>query len=89
VPRMSILVAQMLFSVVDIVFQRAVIGTTPTTGDYGTVPAKGEYLTAVALKSDVRLVPMVDPAEGDFDGVVVRFDPLDKAGHFHSSLPVV
>src|SRR5215212_2959089 len=79
----------MLFSVVDIVKKSAVISATSITGDCGTGPAKGECLTAVALKSEVRLVPMVDPAKGDFDGVVVRFDPFDNAGHFHSSLSVV
>ena len=80
VPGVSILVAQVLFLVVDIVNQSAVRGTTPT-GEYGTGPAKGEYLAAVALKSDVRLVPVVDPAEGDFEGLVVRFDAFDKFGH--------
>jgi hypothetical protein len=32
-------------------------------------------------------VPVVDPAKGNFDDIVMRLDPLDNAGHFHSSLP--
>jgi hypothetical protein len=80
VPGVSILVAQMLFSVVDIAYQSAVSGTTPT-GDYGTGSTKGKYLAAVALKSDMSLLPMVDPAEGDLEGLVVRFDALDNLGH--------
>ena len=66
---------------VDAVDEGTVVGTTPPTGGYGTGAAKGEYLAAVTLKNDMRLMPMVDPTEGDFDGVVVRFGPLDNLGH--------
>src|ERR671913_675147 len=78
---MDILVSQMLFLMVDAVDESTVVGTTPVTGGYGAGAAKGEYLAAVTLKNDMRLMPLVDPAEGNFDGVVVRFGPLDNLGH--------
>ena len=51
--------------------------------------AKGERLAAVALKNEMRRMPLVDPSEGDFEGFVVRFDVLDDLGHSQWSLPVV
>ena len=81
VPGVDILVAKMLFLVVDIVDYSAVSRTTPTTGAYGTTPAKGEYLAAVALKSEVPLMPLVDSAEGDLKGLVVPLDAFKNLGH--------
>jgi hypothetical protein len=38
-------------------------------------------LAAVALNDGVGRMPLVDPAEGDLVGLVVRFDVLDNLGH--------
>ena len=42
---------------------------------------EGRLLAAVALKNDLRLMPTVAPTEGNFEGVVLRFDDLDDLGH--------
>src|SRR5215210_5981749 len=42
---------------------------------------EGRLLAAVALKSDMRLMPTVAPTEGHLEGVVLRFDDLDDLGH--------
>jgi hypothetical protein len=76
-----ILVPYMLFSIADVVNQCAVIGTTPTRGDYGTGGAKGEFFAALALKSDMGRMPVVEPAEGNFEGLVVRLGALDNLCH--------
>jgi hypothetical protein len=55
------------------------IQPAPTAGGYGAGELKP--LATVALKDDMRLMPLVDPAEGDLVGLVVRFDVLDNLGH--------
>ena len=79
-PGVLIFVPQPPFSVADVGHQVAVLGTTLTAG-YGACAGKGESLAAVALKSAMHLMPTVDPAEGDFEGAVVRFDALNYLGH--------
>ena len=59
----------------------------PRTGESRHL--EGRLLAAVALKSDMYLMPLVAPAEGDLEGLVVRLDAFDNLlGHSHSSLPV-
>ncbi len=55
------------------------IRPAPTAGGYGAGELKP--LAAVALKDDMRLMPLVGPTEGDLVGLVVRFDVLDNLGH--------
>ena len=55
------------------------IRPAPTAGGYGAGELKP--LATVALKDDMRLMPLVDPGEGDLVGLVVRFDVLDNLGH--------
>ncbi len=90
VPGVDILGLRMLFSIADGMNQSTVIGATPTTrGVYGTGGADGEFLAAVALKNDMRLMPTVAPTEGNFEGVVLRFGALDNLRHSLVPSPIV
>ena len=53
----------------------------PATTADGHGAGERKPLAAVALKDDMRLMPLVEPTEGDFVGFVVRFDVLDNLGH--------
>ncbi len=48
-------------------------------GGYGAGELKP--LATVALKDDMRLMPLVGPTERDLVGLVVRFDVPDNLGH--------
>ncbi len=55
------------------------IRPAPTAGGHGVTERKP--LATVALKDDMRLMPLVGPTERDLVGLVVRFDVLDNLGH--------
>ena len=55
------------------------IRPAPTAGGHGAGERKP--LATVALKDDMRLMPLVGPTEGDLVGLIVRFDVLDNLGH--------
>jgi hypothetical protein len=74
-------IPQPTFSLSDVVDEGADLSAAPTTGGYGAPAGQGRLLAAVALKDGVGRMPLVDPAEGDFVGFVVRFDVLDNLGH--------
>jgi hypothetical protein len=70
-------VRQRAFSLSDVVDEGSKLGAAPTTGGYGVSSAKGELLAALALEGDAGRMPLVDLAERDFAGLVVRLDALD------------
>jgi hypothetical protein len=78
-----------LFNVVDETIDIKV-GATPRTGGYGAGSGKDQLLAAVTQEGDVRRTPLVDLAERDFAGLVVRFDALYdllRYGLFYPFLP--
>jgi hypothetical protein len=83
----SELVWQTAFSLLDVVDEATKVGTTPMAGDYGASSGKDQLLAAVALKGDVRRMPLVDLTKRDFASLVVRFDALDDLRHGLLPLP--
>ena len=65
---------------------RPTYADSPRTGESRHL--EGWLLAALALKSDMRLMPTVAPTEGNLEGLVVRLDAFDNLGHSHSSLRV-
>jgi hypothetical protein len=80
-PGVGALMWQMAFVLSGVADEVTQIGAAPTTGGDGAGSARGHRRAAVALEGDVLWTPLVDLAERDFAGLVVRLDALDDVHH--------
>jgi hypothetical protein len=80
-PGVGELMWQMAFALSDIVDDGAEVGAAPTTGGYGAGSARGHLRATFALEGDILRTPLVELAERDFAGLVVRLDTLDDLHH--------
>ena len=78
-PGVDACVRQPTFSLLDVTDEGAVICVAPTTSGRGAGGSEGEPLPAVTLNDDVLRMPLVDSAERDLMGLVVRFSVFDDS----------
>ena len=86
-PGVGEFVRQTAFSLLDVVDEATKVGAAATTGGCAADSGKDQLLAAIALDGDVRRIPLVDLAERDFAGLVVRFDALYDLRHRVLPLP--
>jgi hypothetical protein len=86
-PRVDELVRKTAFALLDVVDEATEVGPAPMTGGYGAGSGKDQRLAAVALEGYVSRMPLVDRAERDFAGLIVRFDALGDRRHGLLPLP--
>jgi hypothetical protein len=78
-PGVDACVRQSTFSLLDVADEGAVVCVAPTTSGRGAAGSEGEPLPAVTLNDDVLRMPLVDSAERDLMGLVVRFSVFDDS----------
>jgi len=68
------IIRQTAFSLLEVVDGAAEVGAAPTTDGNGAGSAKAHFLSAITFEYDVGRMPLIDLAERDLAGLVVRLD---------------